>query len=327
MEHTNDKILTYAIDRDGKLVHIGSVQNGLDCGCICPFCHMELIAKNNGQHRAKHFAHKGDVCTAYYETALHMLAKEIVKEEKTVMLPAYKNLESTKICFKEVEVEERKDSSKLQPDCVGIAEDGLRIHVEFFVTHKVDERKKEIIEKNVINCVEIRIPNDFPLDYEKLKDFIENKNEGRVWINYPYGEEINTKIEREQQERAAQEKKEKALWYVKNKRNMLKSPIECIRCEFKTPQDNCIYQIEDFEYEGKAYIVCDFKPVVNEKPYKDAKVYSPSPVVRKNITMEQYRKDFDNGVCPLCGARIRRRTGSHGEYWHCVNPSCKWSWK
>ena len=250
------------------------------------------------------------------------------------MLPAYKNLASTRAYFREVEVEERADSSELQPDCVGITEEGLRIHVEIYVTHKIDERKKEKIEKNAINCVEIRIPNVFPLDREQLKDFIENQEEGRTWINYPYGDVIHTRIEKERQEKFIQEKKERALWYMKYKRNMLKIPMECNSCEVKPLSwERCIHHIEDIEYEGKEYIVCDFKPAVIEttkspeiKPNKSANVGFPTPVERKNITMEQYRKDMDNDICPLCGARIVKRNGPYGEYWRCVNSNCKWTW-
>lgn len=285
MEHANDKILTYALDREGKLVHIESVPNGLDCGCVCPYCHTELIAKNNGQFRAKHFAHKGDVCAAYYETALHLLAKKIIKEEKTVMLPPYKSLKAERIHFKEMEIEERKDTSSLQPDCVGITDEGIRIHIEIFVTHKVDERKKEKIEKNDINCVEIHIPDDFPLDHEKLKDFIENTDEGRIWINYPYGEEIIRKQEQEivkqeiddqeivKQENVEQEfveqqmdnqeivEQKRARWYMENAKEWLRTPLECERCVWNKskmfPWEICTHRLlPDIEYEGKTIIVC-----------------------------------------------------------------------
>lgn len=314
MVHANDKILTYAIDKEGKLVHIESVPRGLNCGCVCPFCHTELIAKQ-GEDRAKHFAHKGDVCKEYYETALHLLAKEIIKEDKTVMLPAYKYLKSTKICFKEVEVEERKDSSELQPDCVGITEEGLRIHVEIFVTHKVDERKKEKIEKNGINCVEIRIPNDFPLDREKLKDFIENKDEGRIWINYPYGEEINAKIEKVAPGEAFQERTEKekpkkvikekggrAQWYMDNAKEWLRTPLECGRCVLNAPRETCFHRLPDIVYNGERYVVCKNMFYKHDNhlgedgliPTKD----SSGKLTKTIDEAEQRRWDIANGKYP-----------------------------
>lgn len=256
MRNAGEKVFKYAFNQEGRLVYIDSVPNGKNCGCVCPYCGNELIAKNNGQYRAKHFAHKGEICAKYHETTLHQLAKEIIKEEKTVMLTAYKTLRPGRIHFKEVEIEERKDLSSLQPDCVGITNEGIRIHIEIFVTHKVDERKKEKIEKNDINSMEIEIPVDFPQDKEKLKDFIEKSIEGRVWVNYPYGDEL---IKQEKQ-RTSQNR---ARWYLNNAREWLRTPTACSRCVLNKsttfPWEKCFYQLPDIEYNGERYVVCKYK--------------------------------------------------------------------
>lgn len=42
---TAEPYLTYAISPKGKLVHVDSVPNGLLCGCTCPKCNSELVAK------------------------------------------------------------------------------------------------------------------------------------------------------------------------------------------------------------------------------------------------------------------------------------------
>ena len=44
----NNKYLKYALNAKGELVHIDSVPNGNDCGCVCPACKKPLQAKNNG---------------------------------------------------------------------------------------------------------------------------------------------------------------------------------------------------------------------------------------------------------------------------------------
>lgn len=44
------KYLKYALNEKGELVHIDSVPNGNDCGCICPACNKPLQGKNNGTH-------------------------------------------------------------------------------------------------------------------------------------------------------------------------------------------------------------------------------------------------------------------------------------
>lgn len=50
------KYMKYALNEKGELVHIDSVPNGNDCGCICPACNKPLQGKNNGTHRTHHFA-------------------------------------------------------------------------------------------------------------------------------------------------------------------------------------------------------------------------------------------------------------------------------
>lgn len=73
--------LTYAIDTIGKLVNIEDVQVGNKCSCFCPACNEPLIAKNQGSKRMHHFAHQsGTECDYAYESMLHILAKEKIRE-------------------------------------------------------------------------------------------------------------------------------------------------------------------------------------------------------------------------------------------------------
>lgn len=77
----NTKYLKYALNTKGELVHIDSVPNGNDCGCICPACKKPLQAKNKGTHRTHHFAHQSGVnCPTAYESSLHLLAKKKIQE-------------------------------------------------------------------------------------------------------------------------------------------------------------------------------------------------------------------------------------------------------
>ena len=195
------KLLTYGLNKDNSLVYIEDVPNGLACKCICPCCKESLIAKNNGRKKKRepHFAHySGSNCQGYYETTLHLLSKEIIKIEKSIMVPNYGSLESRQIEFEEVEVEERNDSSNLQPDCVGITKEGLRLHIEIFVTHPIDDYKKSKIMDGNINCIQIRIPRDFPMDKKQLKDFLLFSTESREWINYPYGDWLYSERQKEE---------------------------------------------------------------------------------------------------------------------------------
>ncbi len=96
-----DPKLTYALAPSGKMVHIGCVERGLSCNCRCPKCQEPLVAKLGHEGgRQSHFAHqKGSDCHGSYMTALHMLAEQIIKEEKTVMAPPYKEIEKQQLFF------------------------------------------------------------------------------------------------------------------------------------------------------------------------------------------------------------------------------------
>jgi hypothetical protein len=69
-------------------VHVESVTNGLDCGCSCPHCGGQLIAKK-GNVRVHYFVHYNAIdCENGAETAIHLMAKKIIVDRKSVDLPA-----------------------------------------------------------------------------------------------------------------------------------------------------------------------------------------------------------------------------------------------
>src|ERR1043166_7830852 len=75
--------------KDNQVIHIDSVQRGLSCNCVCPYCHADLVAKK-GEKRVDHFAHvkDSDECGYGNETALHIISKEILMSAQYIMLPA-----------------------------------------------------------------------------------------------------------------------------------------------------------------------------------------------------------------------------------------------
>lgn len=81
--------LVYAL-RNGRLISIRQVGRGLQPDCLCPACGSPLIAKK-GPIRQHHFAHKsGRACENAAETALHLLAKQVICTPGTQLaLPPY----------------------------------------------------------------------------------------------------------------------------------------------------------------------------------------------------------------------------------------------
>jgi hypothetical protein len=176
--------LTYALDSSDKMVFVGNVERGLSCNCRCPKCNEPLVAKLGHEGgRQAHFAHrKGSDCHGSYMTALHKLAEQIIEEEKAVMAPEYKEVAKHRLSFTQVEVEQRVERKDLQPDVVGITEDGLRWIIEIRNTHEVDEAKKDKLIESSITCLEIDVRDQ---TLENLKSFILESAENREWINNP----------------------------------------------------------------------------------------------------------------------------------------------
>ena len=81
----NKNYILMAVNKAGKNVYIDEVPNGKQCGCFCKECGGELVAKNNGKIKVHHFAHAtGNDSIQCSQTALHILAKEIIAEERCV---------------------------------------------------------------------------------------------------------------------------------------------------------------------------------------------------------------------------------------------------
>lgn len=176
--------LTYALDEGGALVHVDDVAKGAKCACHCPHCDAPLYAKNAGTQREHHFAHAhGHECEGAYESSLHLLAKEILQETGRIMLPKSNgsHFPTGSVRIHNVEIEKWDDRYGIRPDAEGIMDNGERLLIEFYVSHKVDGKKRQIIVDNHLKCIEIDI-NYQALDKAKLKEFLTGTDEDRKWI-------------------------------------------------------------------------------------------------------------------------------------------------
>ena len=176
--------LTYALNESNVLVHIDDVGNGTKCACHCPHCNKPLHAKNGGKQREHHFAHvHGKECKGAYESALHLLAKEILQETGRIMLPKSedRNFPSGLVNIHNIEIERLDERYGIKPDAEGILDNGKRLLIEFYVSHKVDSKKRQIIVDNNLKCIEIDIKYK-ALNKAELKKFLTNSDKGRKWI-------------------------------------------------------------------------------------------------------------------------------------------------
>jgi len=176
--------LTYALNVEGDLVHIDSVANGNECGCFCPHCKSDLCAKNGGtgEKMVHHFAHlSGADCEGAIESALHKMAKNVMKETLCIQLPDSANGKRGDLLkLDRVEVEFYDKDTRLRPDCIGYYGNNV-IWIELKRTHAVDAKKKGKIISAKIDCVELDL-NGCDLDPEAVRRFITEETERRIWI-------------------------------------------------------------------------------------------------------------------------------------------------
>ena len=176
--------LTYALNKDGDLVHIDNVPNGNECACFCPHCKSELCAKNGGSgiKMVHHFAHiSGADCVGAIESALHKMAKDVMKETLSIQLPdRLDGSHGELLKLDRVESELYDKDTRLRPDCIGYYGDKV-IWIEFKRTHAVDGKKKGKIISAKIDCIELDL-NNCELNPDAVRNFIINERQNRIWI-------------------------------------------------------------------------------------------------------------------------------------------------
>ena len=73
--------------REGRLYRPDDVSSGKACGCICPACEATLIA-NQGKLKRAYFSHfRTETCAGGYETAVHLMAKQVILDERRLRTP------------------------------------------------------------------------------------------------------------------------------------------------------------------------------------------------------------------------------------------------
>lgn len=282
-DRQNEPKLTYALDKSGKMVYVDDVDNGIECNCLCPECKGKLVAKNKGKIKEHHFAHSNGMdCPGAQMTALHMLAQQIIEEEKQVMLPDYQGKYIHKstdcISFDGIRLEEviPLHDGQIRADCVGYKRDKNnnehRLLIEILVTHEVDDNKSWLIQSLNESCIEIDLSDLIETGYTRdsvAKRLKEDKKD-RKWINCPVydkcdkeaGQKVEEKKRKEEAER--REIKDKVnKWYKDGDHDIANHLINDIKrypffnvpnsnskvpnplFEYLVPENNYIYYIDN----------------------------------------------------------------------------------
>lgn len=198
--------------RGDKVIFVSELtdlERGKACNCICPVCRKRLVAKL-GPHNQWHFAHDGAECNlvAAQQTALHMLAKEIIESSKKLRFPGI-SIKKDDYC-NDIEdfrvqaeipssIEYRKASvvncdsvslekkiSSIVPDIMVTAK-ARKCLIEVAVTHFVDEEKEQKIKEIGLPLFEIDLSNLYNSEFsrEELAEEVLFNPSNRTWIFNP----------------------------------------------------------------------------------------------------------------------------------------------
>ena len=238
-------IFSWAEDANGKMVHVDSVPQGLNCGCTCPYCHERLIARH-GEIRAHGFAHRSEnrganleIC---YMVIMYKLAEQIIQQEKKIHVPSYYGIfRDEDITFSKVIVDDRYDRMDKQPDVIAITSDGKQYLIEFTFAYKVQHKEK--IDYQHLNCLEMDLSSQ---TLETLRDFILHSIKDKKWLNnqlcFEQIEELYSK----------QDKQVKVI-----------ETNDCNKCNLK--KDCCGIRLEGcqtpiiIKNSGRSYRVCEIE--------------------------------------------------------------------
>jgi hypothetical protein len=289
-EHIESKHSTTLIAglQEGILKHISEVANGLKCECVCPACNKKLIARK-GEKRSHHFAHyKNPECKFGAQTAIHLLAKEILEKSEKIKIPpippAFLNTEIEKTNdkfishgeFQEISEEyevtidkvylEKKLRHKFIPDVIIVAKDKQLI-IEIAVTHFVGRQKIEKIKKEQISALDIDLSKVANFDSrEELEHLIIENIKNKKWL-YNHYEEKKVSTRRKQIFEPINRKNDDRWLHETWLRTHYQKPIRYIkRKDITSPTNPKGYRLlvvdncpkSNREYKGRTYATVTF---------------------------------------------------------------------
>ena len=313
---TTHSKLIYAL-KDGNIVSIDEVQSGKNCGCVCPACGDELIARK-GEKRMHHFAHRSNEdCEYGYESSLHLAAKDILsRSEKMVIPPVYvefpqsgkpKELISKEreISIDDVELEKRFDD--IIADIVVDSGDE-HFFIEIYVTHPIDDEKLKKLKEKKICTIEIdlsKIKRD--ISVEELSDILLKSSDRKSWKYHAVSEKWYQQFEKAS-DKMPLTQRGLALhvdgcpigirnWKGKNYANFVD---DCTGCEY------CI------SYAHEGYVLCSGRERIATK--KDFLISKEERISNSNNPLPKIEK------CPNCKVQLVRAKKDKGDVWQC--PRC-----
>jgi uncharacterized protein YbaR (Trm112 family) len=198
--------------KNGVVVQVSEVKSGLACECLCPVCKRPLQARK-GSQRTHHFSHdpseETKTCEGAFETSVHLMAKQILREDGFAITPeliikASKPDIDGKVYEDEITVEKEarkeferveleKRLEEIRPDIIAYT-NGIPLLIEVAVTNFTGSIKKKIIRDKGLYAIEIDLSSvKSSTTKEELRKLLNGNKAKRKWLSNPGA--INAKNE------------------------------------------------------------------------------------------------------------------------------------
>lgn len=312
----------------GMIVGIDEVERGLACNCVCPCCNERLEARK-GQKNIHHFAHSGNNEPSFCsETALHLAAKEILKESREISLPELRIgdekygksfliwTDGNKFSYEYVELEKNivVDDEIIRPDAV--AHNGNAVlGIEVLVSHAVDDDKRQKIKKAELTTIEVDLGLTEIFSKEDLKRVLLEETFNKKWIFSNQAIYFQNKIKANCNKRSIENSQIKncplEIWQGKQRGIHESKCHECKYCYRITP--NNVFCLG----EKRISKINDLK--LNDDKLREYIEH------QERIELDGDRINFENGICPVCHSTLRL-SNAGSPYISCRNyKECKFT--
>lgn len=215
MGKTNhEALISYARAADGEVVSIHDVPSGLACACMCLAC-LEPVVARKGAVRRWSFAHRSDrpmPCEWAAETALHYAMKQLIAEERRILIPQLainiqqktsygetlsksKTFPAQEVALDAVHLE--YSVHPIRPDVVAISGD-RKLFIEIVVTHDVDETKRTHIKRIGASAIRINLKRfERAVDRDALRRLLLESCIEKEWIYHSRKDEFAKRLHAE----------------------------------------------------------------------------------------------------------------------------------
>lgn len=203
----HDRMIVFAQDERGALIHIDAAQRGKACNCRCLACDEALIARQ-GDIKAHSFAHaSGTECQFAVDAVLNRLAQELIAAAGVFVSPPLcvraegtgpfglisqeETIAASRLRVESVVVDRRVH--KQRPSVVMVI-NGRELLLELTYGHRLDAHKCDAIKKLGMAALEMHVSEGRFETIEQFGHQLLEDVEHKHWICNPKASAIQVKL-------------------------------------------------------------------------------------------------------------------------------------